>query len=120
MTEAALDSATDLRASETGRSSALRRFIIGEAFFRSATFAAAFAVLLLLGGVILSLVIGALPALSTFGVDFLTTQAWNPFTEKFGAVSPTFGTLVTSFIAMLLGTPVSLRIPIFPTQLCPY
>jgi phosphate transport system permease protein len=120
MTEAALESVTDLKASETGRGSALRRFMIGEAFFRWATFAAALAVLLLLGGVILSLIIGALPALSTFGVDFLTTQAWNPVTEKFGAVAPIYGTLVTSFIAMLIGIPVSLGIAIFLTELCPY
>ena len=120
MTEAALESATDLRASETGRSSALRRFMIGEAFFRWATFAAALAVLLLLGGVILSLIIGALPALSTFGLDFLTTQAWNPVTEKIRRGAPIYGTLVTSFIAMLIGIPVSLGIAIFLTELCPY
>jgi phosphate transport system permease protein len=120
MTEAALESATDLRVNETGRSGALRRFMIGEAFFRWATFAAALAVLLLLGGVILSLIIGSLPAFSEFGLDFLTTQAWNPVTEKFGAVAPIYGTVVTSFIAMLIGIPVSLGIAIFLTELCPY
>jgi phosphate transport system permease protein len=120
MTEAALDSATDLRLSGTGRGTALRRFMIGEALFRWGTFTAAMVVLLLLGGVILSLFIGAWPALSTFGVDFLTTQAWNPVTEKFGAVAPIYGTVITSFIAMLIGIPVSLGIAIFLTELCPY
>src|SRR6185503_11852624 len=119
MTEAALESATDLRVNETGRSGALRRFMIGEAFFRWATFAAALAVLLLLGGVILSLIIGSLPAFSEFGLDFLTTQAWNPVTEKFGAVAPIYGTVVTSFIAMLIGIPVGLLIAVFLTELCP-
>src|SRR5437899_1593628 len=121
MTEAALESATDLRLSEAGgRGSALRRFMIGEAFFRWGTFTAAMAVLLLLGGVILSLFIGAWPALRAFGLDFLTTEAWNPVTEKFGAVAPIYGTVVTSFIAMLIGIPVSLGIAIFLTELCPY
>src|SRR5882724_1350663 len=120
MTEAALDSATDLRQDGTVRGSALRRFTVGDAFFRGATFAAALVVLLLLGGVIVSLFIGALPALQEFGFGFLTTQAWNPVTEKFGAVARIYGTLVTSLIAMLIGIPVSLGIAIFLTELCPY
>ena len=59
----------------------------------------AFLVLLILGGVIVSLVMGAWPALSTFGFGFVTTQVWNPVTEKFGALAPIYGTLVTSLIA---------------------
>ena len=50
---------------------------------------------------------------------FLTTQSWNPVTEKFGALAPIYGTLVTSLIAMLIGIPVSLGIAIFLTELCP-
>src|SRR5215510_11956012 len=70
--------------------------------------AAALMVLLLLGGVILSLIIGSLPALHTFGLDFFTTEIWNPVTEKFGALAPVYGTLVTSAIAMLIAVPVGL------------
>ena len=77
-------------------------------------------VLVLLGGVILSLVIGSLPAFKAFGLGFLTTQSWNPVTEKFGAVAPIYGTIVTSLIAMLIGIPVSFGIAIFLTELCPY
>jgi phosphate transport system permease protein len=43
----------------------------------------------------------------TFGLDFLFTEKWNPVTEKFGALAPIYGTLVTSTIAMLIGVPVS-------------
>src|SRR5262249_55524571 len=92
----------------------------GDVLFKWATFAAAFAVLLLLGGVIISLFIGSLPVFQEFGLGFLTTQAWNPVTEKFGAIAPIYGTLVTSFIAMLIGIPVSLGIAVFLTELCPY
>src|SRR6202049_909095 len=120
MTEAALESATEIRSSDTGRGTALRRFMMGDALFRWATFASALAVLLLLGGVIVSLIIGSLPAFDAFGFRFLTTEVWNPVTEKFGAVAPVYGTLVTSFIAMLIGIPVSLGIAIFLTELCPY
>ncbi|HZP20331.1 MAG TPA: phosphate ABC transporter permease subunit PstC, partial [Bauldia sp.] len=72
MTEAALQS-TSVRAMDAGRAGALRRFALGDSIFRGATYGAALAVLLLLGGVIVALVIGALPALQTFGLDFLTT-----------------------------------------------
>jgi phosphate transport system permease protein len=102
------------------RGAALRRFALGDSIFRGATFVAALTVLLLLSGVIISLVVGSLPAISTFGFNFLTTQSWNPVTEKFGAIAPIYGTIVTALIAMLIGVPVSLGIAIFLTELCPH
>ena len=120
MTEVALSGAHAVSGIEQSRLQALRRFKIGEGTFRTATFAAAILVLILLGGVILSLVIGAMPALREFGFGFLTTQSWNPVTEKFGAIAPMYGTIVTSLIAMLIGIPVSFGIAIFLTELCPY
>jgi len=88
--------------------------------FRSLTLAAALVVLLILGGVIGSLVIGSLPAIRAFGFDFLVTETWNPVTEKFGAMAPVYGTLVTAFIAMIIAVPIGLGIAIFLTELCPY
>jgi phosphate transport system permease protein len=67
----------------------------------------------------LSLVIGSLPAWRAFGLGFFASQSWNPVTEKFGALPAVYGTLVTSFIAMLIGVPVSLGIAIFLTEICP-
>ncbi|WEK52671.1 MAG: phosphate ABC transporter permease subunit PstC [Candidatus Kaistia colombiensis] len=97
----------------------MRRFRAGDATFRGLTLGAALLVLLLLGGVILSLIHGSIPALSTFGLDFLTTQSWNPVTEKFGALAPIYGTVVTSLIALLIAVPVGIGIAIFLTELCP-
>jgi phosphate transport system permease protein len=76
-------------------------------------------VLVVLTGVILSLISGALPALQHFGLGFLVTEAWNPVTEKFGALAPIYGTLVTSAIAMLIGIPVAFGVALFITELCP-
>ncbi|WP_051361822.1 phosphate ABC transporter permease subunit PstC [Solimonas soli] len=90
-----------------------------DALLRSLTRAAAIIVLVMLGGVIISLVDGALPAIKTFGFSFITTESWNPVTEKFGAAAPIYGTLVTAFIAMLIGVPISIGIAIFITELCP-
>jgi len=87
--------------------------------FRRSTEFFALCVLLLLGGVIVSLIIGAWPALSTFGFGFVVSEVWNPVTDKFGAWAPIYGTIVTSIIAMILGVPVSLGIAMFITELCP-
>jgi len=98
---------------------ALRRHGIRDAVLRNATRTAAITVLLLLGGVIVSLIQGSVPAFKTFGLGFFVTETWNPVTEKFGALAPIYGTLVTSLIAMLIGIPVSLGVAIFITELCP-
>jgi phosphate transport system permease protein len=120
MTEATLHSASEMKIGAVSRANVLRRFTIGDNIFRGATLAASLVVLALLGGVILSLVIGSLPVIRTFGFDFLTSQSWNPVTEKFGAIPAVYGTIVTSLIAMAIGIPVSLGIAIFLTELCPY
>lgn len=101
------------------RAKVLARLRLGDAAFRVITRSAAFLVLLLLSGVIVSLIIGSMPALQAFGFDFITTQSWNPVTEKFGAMAPIYGTLVTSLIAMLIAVPVGLMIAFFLTELCP-
>jgi phosphate transport system permease protein len=101
------------------RARALDRFRLSDNMFRLLTRSAAVGVLVLLGGVMLSLVIGAWPAFAEFGLGFLTTQTWNPVTEKFGALAPVYGTLVTSFIAMLFAIPFGLLIAMFLTELCP-
>jgi phosphate transport system permease protein len=67
----------------------------------------------------ISLVAGSLPALRTFGFGFLVSERWNPVTENFGALAPIYGTLVTSFIAMLIAVPLGLMIAFFLTELCP-
>ena len=90
-----------------------------ERVFRSATFLAAILVLALLGGVAISLLAGAWPAFAHFKLSFLTREIWNPVTEQFGALAPVYGTLVTSFLALLLAIPVSLGVAIFLTEMAP-
>ena len=101
-------------AAQRGRASS-----IGDVVFRALTFLFALLVLLILGGVIVALVEGALPALGTFGVAFLFSDVWNPVTEQFGALAPIYGTLVTSAIAMLVGIPVAFGVAVFITEICP-
>jgi phosphate transport system permease protein len=93
--------------------------VIGDGVFRSLTFLFALLVLLILGGVIVSLGEGALPAFRAFGLPFVVTEVWNPVTEKFGALAPIYGTLVTSAIAMVVGIPVAFGVALFITEICP-
>ena len=95
------------------------RQLVYERVFRSATFCAAILVLVILGGVAASLVRGAWPALHAFGPGFVTHEVWNPVTEKFGALGPMYGTIVTSVIAMVLAVPTGFGIALFLTELCP-
>ena len=101
------------------RAKALGRLRTADIVFRVLTRAAAIGVLIILGGVIISLIDGSVPAFRAFGLNFLFEERWNPVTEKFGALAPIYGTLVTSFIAMLIAVPVGLLIAVFLTELCP-
>ena len=92
---------------------------IGDAIFHGLTVLFALIVLLVLGGVIVSLVSGGFLAFAQFGFKFFVTSVWNPVTEKFGALAPIYGTLVTSLIAMLIGVPVAFGVALFITELCP-
>ena len=119
MSEVTLRDASVSTGVSSSRAAVLRRLRLNDKIFHGLTRGAAFAVLALLSGVIIALIIGAMPALSTFGFSFFTSQSWNPVTEKFGALAPIYGTLVTSFIAMLIAVPVGLLIAFFLTELCP-
>ncbi len=90
-----------------------------DTLFRSVTRLSAFAVLALLLAIIASLIVGSMPAIHAFGFGFLTSSDWNPVTDKFGALVPIVGTLVTSGIALLIAVPVSFGIAIFLTELSP-
>jgi phosphate transport system permease protein len=97
----------------------LKRQHLYDLAFRNVTRMFAFLVLALLLGILISLVIGSWPAIKEFGPGFLASHEWNPVTEKFGALVPIFGTLVTSFISLLIGIPVSFGIAVFLTELSP-
>jgi phosphate transport system permease protein len=101
------------------REQTVRRFASSDAFFRILTRTCAILVLLILSGVAVSLVVGSWPALSTFGLSFLATEAWNPVTENFGALAPIYGTIVTSAIAIIIAVPVGVGVAVFLTELCP-
>jgi phosphate transport system permease protein len=111
---------TAARPGALDRVRSLGRIALLDRIFFQTTRAAAIIVLLILGGVIVSLVHGSLPAIRAFGVGFLFADDWNPVTEKFGALPAVYGTIVTSVIAMLIAVPVGLGVATFLTELCPH
>ena len=113
--EAGLDQPGSMSVASTG----LRRGTMLDSVFRSATRVTAVLVFGAVIGILVSLFIGAYPALKKFGFGFLFSSAWNPVTEDFGALVAIFGTLVTSAIALLIAVPVSFGIALFITQLAP-
>jgi len=93
---------------------------VSERIFRLACRGSALGVAGVLFAVFAVLAVHAWPALSAFGPAFLTTQVWNPVTERFGALAPICGTLVTSAIAMLIATPTAIGAALFLNESCPH
>jgi phosphate transport system permease protein len=103
------------------RARALSAFKLGDKTFYWTTRLCAILVLMLLGGIIISLIVGAWPAISQYGFGFLTTARWAPSADPpvLGALGPVYGTILTSLLAMIIAIPVGLGIAIFLTELCP-
>ena len=102
-----------------GPSSRRRSYQIGDAIFAFlARFAGAF-VLVLLGSLILSLLIGGLPAFRQFGSGFIGSTDWDPVQQVFGAAVSIYGTLVTSVLALVLAVPLAFGIAFYLTELAP-
>ena len=80
---------------------------------------AALLTLFLLIAILGSLVVGAWPAIAKFGLGFFTSTTWDPVKEDFGGLVMIYGTLATSFIALLIAVPVSFGIALFLTELSP-
>src|SRR5512143_338800 len=87
--------------------------------FRHLTKACALLQLVMFIGILGALISGAWPSITAFGLSFVWTESWNPVTEKFGALGPISGTLITSFLAMLTAVPAGIGIAIFLTEICP-
>jgi phosphate transport system permease protein len=81
--------------------------------------AAAIATLALLAGILISLVVGAAPAIREYGLSFLWRSEWDPVQDHYGGLVMIYGTLVTSLIALLIAVPVSFGIALFLTELSP-
>jgi phosphate transport system permease protein len=94
-------------------------FPFADRLFAWAARGAAILTLALLAGILMSLVAGAWPAIERYGPGFLTSQVWDPVNNEFGGLVMIYGTLATSFIALVIAVPVSFGIALFLTELSP-
>jgi phosphate transport system permease protein len=87
--------------------------------FRHALTAAVVFVLVALAGAALSMLWGGREVLAHEGLSFFYSSEWNPVENKYGALAPIYGTVVTAVIAMLIGVPISFGIALFLTEVAP-
>src|SRR3546814_12356961 len=78
--------------------------------FRYVLVATVVFVLLALAGAALSMLRGGRHALEASGLDFFFTADWNPVENRYGALVPIYGTIVTAMTAVLIALPVSFGI----------
>jgi len=97
----------------------VRRGPWADQLFGWAAKGAAWLTLLLLVGILLSLFAGAWPAISKYGLGFLTSTTWDPVKNEYGGLVMIYGTLATSLIALVIAVPVSFGIALFLTELSP-
>jgi len=90
-----------------------------DALFALLARGAAVLTLFLLFAIIASLVVGAWPSIQEYGISFLWRSEWDPVQDKYGGLVMIYGTLMTSFIALLIAVPVSFGIALFLTELSP-
>jgi len=114
-------STAELSAEATRRPFTGRRVRFGDVALQVVAGAAALGVTVLVGLIIWKVFEQAWPAIQKYGLGFVTTVAWNPVLghEVYGAGSFLFGTMITSFGALLLAAPLSMGIALFLTELAP-
>lgn len=92
---------------------------LGDTIFEGLARFSGLFVLVLLGGIIVVLFVGGLPAFRQFGVSFLTSDNWDPVQQDYGALVPVFGTLVTAVLALTMSVPLAFGIAFWLTELAP-
>ena len=92
---------------------------LGDHGLKAITLAAALAAVVLLGAIVWKVLELAWPAISHYGLSFLTSATWDPVRKEFGALSFIYGTAVSSFLALLIATPVAVAIALWLSELAP-
>jgi phosphate transport system permease protein len=74
---------------------------------------------LLIIGLFVELVLGSWPSIVAFGPSFIWKSSWDPITSKFGALPMIYGTVVTSFIAIVLAAFIGIMAAVFLADFAP-
>lgn len=93
--------------------------IVADRAFRTMVIACAVALLAIVALIFVELVLQSHLSISKFGFKFLTKTIWDPVSDDFGALPAIYGTLVSSFLALLIAVPLSVGTALFLTEICP-
>jgi hypothetical protein len=116
-TEVALPAAVRAATGEPDGTARSRR-PAGDAVFRTAAVLAAFLAAASLFATVIAITYDSRTAIKAFGIwGFLSSTAWNPVTQRFGALAFIAGTLISSTIAMTLAVPVSFGVAVFIAEI---
>jgi phosphate transport system permease protein len=96
-----------------------RRTGLSDKIFSGTTMIFAGVILAILIALLIVLIKEAMPSIQKFGFSFITNSTWNPVKDIYGALPSIFGTLITSFIGLLIAVPISLGAAIFLVELSP-
>jgi phosphate transport system permease protein len=91
--------------------------ITGDRVYRAALGGAAALVFLVVALIVFETTRGSWLSLRTFGFRFLTDTAWDPVTEKFGALPYIWGTVVSSTLALLLAVPLGVGTAVYLAEI---
>ena len=92
---------------------------MADRLFAGMAHAAALLTLGLLLAIMVTLLVGAWPAISHYGLGFFTSSVWDPVQDEYGGLVMIYGTLATSLIALVIAVPVSFGMALFLTELSP-
>lgn len=95
------------------------RFASGDTIFRWLTFGFAVSIILILLLMGFEMFKESLPSIRKFGWGFTTSREWDPVQEQFGALPFLYGSIVSSILAILLATPLSVGTALFITEIAP-
>ncbi len=84
--------------------------------FRGLAWSGAFLIIVLTGYILWEILREAYPAISTYGLGFITGTTWDVNRETFGVLPEIWGTLYSSLLALVLGGVFGIAIAIFLTQ----
>jgi len=92
---------------------------VADRVFKLAMVLCGAAVLATLALIVYELVLRSGPSWHAFGMKFFIADEWDPVNAKFGALPFVYGTLVSSFLALLIAVPLSIGVAVFTTEMCP-
>ena len=91
----------------------------GDLLFKWITTVFAFSILVILALMLVEMTKESMPSIEKFGWKFISGDDWDAVQEVFGALPYLYGSVVSSVLALLLATPLSIGAALFITEIAP-